>query len=84
MRLARVAWRGRSSVNILQCSIENFGGLCQKTITFDQGLSVIEQENGSGKTTLAAFIRCMLYGMPRQHKRDLGKDLRRRYAPWQG
>ena len=71
-------------MNILQCSIENFGGLCQKTITFDQGLSVIEQENGSGKTTLAAFIRCMLYGMPRQHKRDLGKDLRRRYAPWQG
>ena len=71
-------------MNLVSCTIENFGGLSQRTFNFNNGLTVIEQPNGSGKTTLAAFIRCMLYGMPRHHKRDLDKDLRRRYAPWQG
>lgn len=71
-------------MNLVSCTIENFGGLSQRTFNFNDGLTVIEQPNGSGKTTLAAFIRCMLYGMPRHHKRDLDKDLRRRYAPWQG
>lgn len=71
-------------MNLVSCTIENFGGLSQRTFDFNDGLTVIEQPNGSGKTTLAAFIRCMLYGMPRHHKRDLDKDLRRRYAPWQG
>ena len=71
-------------MNLVSCTIENLGGLSQRTFNFNDGLTVIEQPNGSGKTTLAAFIRCMLYGMPRHHKRDLDKDLRRRYAPWQG
>lgn len=71
-------------MNLVSCTIENFGGLSQRTFNFNDGLTVIEQPNGSGKTTLAAFIRCMLYGMPRHHRRDLDKDLRRRYAPWQG
>ena len=71
-------------MNLVSCTIENFGGLSQRTFNFNDGLTVIEQPNGSGKTTFAAFIRCMLYGMPRHHKRDLDKDLRRRYAPWQG
>ncbi len=71
-------------MNLVSCTIENFGGLSQRAFNFNDGLTVIEQPNGSGKTTLAAFIRCMLYGMPRHHKRDLDKDLRRRYAPWQG
>ncbi len=71
-------------MNLVSCTIDNFGGLSQRAFNFNDGLTVIEQPNGSGKTTLAAFIRCMLYGMPRHHKRDLDKDLRRRYAPWQG
>lgn len=71
-------------MRLVSCTIENFGGLHQQHFDFNEGLTVIEQPNGSGKTTLAIFVRCMLYGMPRQNKRDLNKDLRRYYAPWQG
>ena len=71
-------------MKLVSCTIENFGGLHQQHFDFNEGLTVIEQPNGSGKTTLAIFVRCMLYGMPRQNKRDLNKDLRRYYAPWQG
>ncbi len=71
-------------MKLVSCEVENFGGLHQQTFSFDQGLSVIQQENGWGKTTLATFIRCMLYGMPRGNSKDLAKDLRRKYAPWQG
>ena len=70
-------------MRLISCYIENFGGLHQKQVVFDEGLTVVEEPNGSGKTTLATFVRCMLYGMPRR-VRDLGKDLRRRYEPWQG
>ena len=70
-------------MKLISCYIENFGGLHQKQVQFNEGLTVVEEPNGSGKTTLATFVRCMLYGMPRR-VRDLGKDLRRRYEPWQG
>ncbi len=70
-------------MKLVSCYIENFGGLHQREFSFNEGLTVVEEPNGSGKTTLATFIRCMLYGMPRR-VRDLGKDLRRRYEPWQG
>ena len=70
-------------MKLLSCYVENFGGLHQYAVTFRDGLTVIDEANGSGKTTLATFIRCMFYGMPRP-VRDLGKDYRRRFEPWQG
>lgn len=71
-------------MKLLRCHIFNFGGLSDFTLDFNEGLTVIERENGFGKTTLAEFIRAMFYGFPRTSGRSLGKNLRRKYQPWQG
>lgn len=70
-------------MKLIRCYIENFGGLHQYTVEFNEGLTVIHEPNGFGKTTLAEFIRAMFYGFPRAGK-DLSKNLRMKYAPWQG
>lgn len=70
-------------MKLIRCYIENFGGLQQYTVDFDHGLTVICEPNGFGKTTLAEFIRAMFYGFPRANK-DLQKNPRQKYAPWQG
>ncbi len=70
-------------MKLVRCYIENFGGLQQYTVDFSDGLTVIHQPNGFGKTTLAEFIRAMFYGFPRGNK-DVSKNLRQKYAPWQG
>lgn len=71
-------------MKLLCCHIFHFGGLSDFTMDFNEGLTVIEEENGFGKTTLAEFIRAMFYGFPRSSGRTLGKNLRRKYQPWQG
>ena len=70
-------------MKLIRCYIENFGGLQQYTVDFNEGLTVICEPNGFGKTTLAEFIRAMFYGFPRANK-DLQKNPRQKYAPWQG
>ena len=70
-------------MKLIRCYIENFGGLHQYTVDFDEGLTVIHEPNGFGKTTLAEFIRAMFYGFPRAGK-DLSKNPRLKYLPWQG
>ncbi|MBQ3010396.1 MAG: AAA family ATPase, partial [Oscillospiraceae bacterium] len=70
-------------MKLIRCHVENFGGLHQYTTEFTDGLTVILEPNGFGKTTLAEFIRAMFYGFPRSGK-DLEKNLRRKYLPWQG
>lgn len=70
-------------MKLIRCYIENFGGLQQYTVDFSDGLTVICEPNGFGKTTLAEFIRAMFYGFPRANK-DLLKNPRQKYAPWQG
>ena len=70
-------------MKLIRCYIENFGGLHQYTVDFNEGLTVICEPNGFGKTTLAEFIRAMFYGFPRAGK-DLSKNLRMKYSPWQG
>lgn len=71
-------------MKILSCHIENFGGLKEENITFNEGLNVILRENGWGKSTLAAFIKAMLYGLPATTKRSLYENDRRRLTPWNG
>ncbi|MDO4816450.1 MAG: AAA family ATPase [Bacillota bacterium] len=71
-------------MRLTRCYIENFGTLHQFELKFGEGINVIKAPNGFGKTTLAAFIRAMLYGLPRGNKNSLEKDLRRKYYPWQG
>lgn len=70
-------------MKLISLYIENFGGLHQYALNFEDGLTVIEESNGFGKTTLAEFIRAMFYGFPRKAK-TLDKSRRQKYTPWNG
>ncbi|MBQ3258144.1 MAG: AAA family ATPase [Oscillospiraceae bacterium] len=70
-------------MKLIRCYIENFGGLQQYTVDFNDGLTVIHEPNGFGKTTLAEFIRAMFYGFPKGVK-IAAKNPRLKYLPWQG
>ncbi len=70
-------------MKLISLYIENFGGLHQYSLDFQEGLTVIQEPNGFGKTTLAEFIRAMFYGFPRKAK-TLDKSRRQKYTPWQG
>ena len=70
-------------MKLISLYIENFGGLHQYELKFDEGLTVIREENGFGKSTLAEFIRAMFYGFPRKGK-TLDKSRRQKYTPWNG
>lgn len=70
-------------MKLISLYIENFGGLHQYALNFEEGLTVIEEANGFGKTTLAEFIRAMFYGFPRKAK-TLDKSRRQKYTPWNG
>ena len=54
--------------------IKSFGKLSGKTISFAEGVNIIEGGNESGKSTVCAFIQFMFYGLPRQDKK--------RYISW--
>lgn len=71
-------------MKLIQCHIENFGGLSDVDFSFEECLTVLYQPNGFGKSTLAAFIKAMLYGFPRTSKRALSENERKKYSPWQG
>lgn len=70
-------------MKLKSCYIENFGGLHQYEVFFQDGITMIEEANGFGKTTLAEFIRAMFYGFPKSAPRALEKNLRKKYKPWQ-
>ena len=70
-------------MKLISLYIENFGGLNQFELNFDEGWTTINQPNGFGKSTLAEFIRAMLYGFPRKGK-TLEKSPRQKYIPWGG
>lgn len=70
-------------MKFIRCYIENFGKLHQFKVIFKDGITIINQPNGFGKTTLTAFIKAMLYGLPKNNL-PLEKNARKRYAPWQG
>lgn len=70
-------------MKLLNLYIENFGGLHQFALDFEEGITSVIQPNGFGKTTLAEFIRAMFYGFPRKSK-TLEKSLRQKYTPWSG
>ena len=70
-------------MKLVSLYIENFGGLSQYSLTFGDGVTVVQEPNGFGKTTLAEFIRAMFYGFPRKTK-TLEKSRRQKYTPWNG
>lgn len=71
-------------MKLIKCHVEGFGTLSGFDQTFGDGITVISEENGFGKTTLAVFIKTMLYGMPDTKSKDITKNDRVKYLPWQG
>ena len=71
-------------MKLIKCHVEGFGTLSGFDQTFSDGITVISEENGFGKTTLAVFIKTMLYGMPDTKSKDITKNDRVKYLPWQG
>lgn len=70
-------------MKFIRCYIENFGKLQQFKIQFKDNITIINKPNGFGKTTLTAFIKAMLYGLPKNNL-PIEKNDRKRYFPWQG
>lgn len=71
-------------MRLLRLEIENFGKLQGYKLELTEGLNTVCEENGFGKSTVAAFIKAMLYGLPATTKRNLDKNERKKYTPWQG
>ncbi len=62
-----------------------FGKLEHETLTFQDGLNIIEAPNEWGKSTWCAFLVNMLYGIETRARttKDTLAD-KERYAPWSG
>ena len=70
-------------MRISQIKINHFGKLKDFALNLDEGFTIIYGENEAGKSTIMAFIRMMFYGTVNRTN-DLSKNLRKRYAPWDG
>ena len=71
-------------MELIKAHITNFGKLRNYDVDFKKGLNTFIHENGWGKTTLSVFIKAMFYGMEYTTSRDLEKNEKLKYAPWQG
>lgn len=69
-------------MKLLRCYVAAFGKLTDFSYDFDQKLNVILQDNGWGKTTFANFIKSMLFGLTTTTSKDLDKNPRQKYKPW--
>ena len=70
-------------MKINKLKIDSFGKLKDTEITLDDGITVIQGKNEAGKSTVGAFIKYMLYGMPKS-RRSLGENEKKLYTPWDG
>ena len=71
-------------MELLNAHIINFGKLHEQDFDFKKGINSFQYENGWGKTTLTVFIKAMLYGMEYTSSKDVSKNEKLKYFPWQG
>lgn len=71
-------------MQLISLHINNFGKLSNLDLDFSKGLNTFIHENGWGKTTLSVFIKSILYGMEYTTSKDVDKNERLKYLPWQG
>ena len=57
-------------MRIDKITISEFGALKNRCFSLNDGINVFEGRNESGKSTIVAFIRFMLYGMPKKTASD--------------
>ena len=53
---------------VLECHVNAFGKLKDKTISLRPGLNIITGDNETGKTTIADFLKSMLFGLQEGEK----------------
>ena len=70
-------------MRILELNIIQFGKFSDRAFTFSEGFNIVEGKNESGKSTLQAFIKFMLYGLPRRNPNVLIGE-RERALSWLG
>lgn len=70
-------------MKIRKIEIGNFGKFTNYKIDFNDGINIIYGNNEDGKSTIMAFIKMMFYGASGKSL-DLSKNIRRKYAPWNG
>jgi len=61
-----------------------FGCLNASVLELGPGLNLLQAPNESGKSTWAAFLRLMLYGLPRDRDKKNYLSDKTRYQPWSG
>lgn len=71
-------------MKIKQIEIKNFGKLSDFELSFGDNQNIIYGRNEQGKSTIMAFIKAMFYGFSNSRNKDVLKDIRRRYLPWNG
>lgn len=69
-------------MKITDIRIQNFGKLKEREISLTDGINIIYGPNESGKSTLHAYIRAMLFGLPRLRGRASRTDQYSRFEPW--
>lgn len=67
-------------MEILELNLKHFGRFTDYRLPLHEGVNVVGGDNETGKSTMHAFIRAMLYGIPRR-KRGAGDEYRLR-QPW--
>lgn len=60
--------------------IKEFGSISDREITLSDGLNIIEGDNESGKSTLLAFIKFMLYGLPKKAAGEVVTEKERAFS----
>lgn len=68
-------------MKLIKCYISSFGKIKDYEITFNEGITTINQENGWGKSTLASFIKAMFYGL-NDSKQSIADNERKKFKPW--
>lgn len=71
-------------MKLIACHIDNFGKLSDLSISFSDGVNVINEANAWGKSTLAAFLKAMFYGLDAKKETGAFQKERVLYRPWQG
>jgi len=69
-------------MKLISLHISGFGKLSNFDYSFNSKISIINEQNGWGKTTFANFIKAMFYSMPVTKTKDLDKNPRKKYKPW--
>ncbi|MDP4179276.1 MAG: AAA family ATPase, partial [Bacillota bacterium] len=70
-------------MKIRKIEIGSFGKFANYKINFNDGINIVYGNNEDGKSTIMAFIKMMFYGAAGKSL-DLSKNIRRKYAPWNG